>query len=79
MGIVTTEDPTEYIRYLHAEPTVSSRRLCKLSIQNEADYALWVKLLEAREGWLKVQLPNSKTSGWVETRYLYGYPVTIDY
>jgi hypothetical protein len=79
VGIVTTEDPTEYIRYLHAEPTVASRRICKLSMQNEADYALWAKLLEAREGWLKVQLPNSKTSGWVETRYLYGYPVTIDY
>ena len=39
-------------------------------MRNSVDVALAFHLLEAREGWVKVQMATTNYIGWIESRYL---------
>ena len=73
VSITSNYEPKRWTRYLYAEPTLSSRRIYTLDENHDW---IWSQLLEARKGWVKVQLQGSEHSGWIETRHLYGNKVS---
>ena len=69
VGIAANYKPKLWTRYLYADPSLSSRRIYTL---DENLTWIWSQLLEARKGWVKVQLQGTEHSGWIEVRHLYG-------
>ena len=72
VNFLSESRPDEWILHLYAEPSLASRRICTFSEATEAEVTPWVKLLEARKGWVKVQILGSKITGWIEARQLHG-------
>ena len=71
VDIADKDGPFDLMIHLYAEPTLASRRLYAVEdMRNSVEVALAFHLLEARHGWVKVQMATTNYIGWIESRYL---------
>ena len=71
VDIADKDGPFDLMLHLYAEPTLASRRLYAVEdMRNSVEVALAFHLLEARHGWVKVQMATTNYIGWIESRYL---------
>ena len=71
VDIADKDGPFDLMLHLYAEPTLASRRLYAVEdMRNSVEVALAFHLLEARDGWVKVQMATTNYIGWIESRYL---------
>ena len=71
VDIADKDGPFDLMLHLYAEPTLASRRLYAVEdMRNSVEVALAFHLLEARDGWVKVQMATTNYIGWIDSRYL---------
>ena len=71
VDIADKDGPFDLMLHLYAEPTLASHRLYAVEdMRNSVEVALAFHLLEARDGWVKVQMATTNYIGWIESRYL---------